>query len=123
MFILANVETWRANQKKKRENQRKFKERKKKYCFKVKDTKIQVCKKFFCGTLAISQKTIYNAFKMRNENANTPSRSGQGKHPKKRLTEVEVKYVKDHINSFPRVESHYCRADSTREYLDSTLKY
>lgn len=29
--------------------------------------------------------------------------------------------VKEHINSFPRVESHYCRADSNREYLEGNL--
>ena len=31
--------------------------------------------------------------------------------------------IQNHINSFPRVESHYCRASTNREYLDekSTL--
>ena len=26
-----------------------------------------------------------------------------------------------HINSFPCIESHYCRADTKRQYLDSSL--
>jgi len=29
--------------------------------------------------------------------------------------------ARDHINSFPRVESHYCRASTIKQYLDSTL--
>jgi hypothetical protein len=32
-----------------------------------------------------------------------------------------VKSVIDHINSFPRVESHYCRATTNRQYLDVNL--
>ena len=30
-------------------------------------------------------------------------------------------YIKSHINSFPRVESHYCRKSSTKEYLEANL--
>ena len=29
--------------------------------------------------------------------------------------------VKDHISTFPAVESHYCRASTCRKYLDPTL--
>ena len=29
--------------------------------------------------------------------------------------------MKQHIESFPKVESHYCRVDTQRDYLDSTL--
>ena len=29
--------------------------------------------------------------------------------------------VINHINRFPRVESHYCRKDTKREYLDPKL--
>jgi hypothetical protein len=35
--------------------------------------------------------------------------------------EEDVEFVMNHINSFPRVPSHYCRKDSTREYLGSEL--
>ena len=29
--------------------------------------------------------------------------------------------VRDHINAFPRIESHYCRARTKKEYLDGSL--
>ena len=29
--------------------------------------------------------------------------------------------IKDHIRRFPRIESHYCRKNSKREYLESEL--
>ncbi|XP_072398864.1 uncharacterized protein [Diabrotica undecimpunctata] len=35
--------------------------------------------------------------------------------------EAKRKLIENHINRFPRVESHYCRKDSTREYLHSDL--
>lgn len=35
------------------------------------------------------------------------------------LTRKET--VRQHINSFPRVEAHYCRKDTKKEYLDSEL--
>lgn len=30
--------------------------------------------------------------------------------------------IEDHIASFPRVSSHYCRADTTFEYLETNVK-
>jgi len=45
----------------------------------------------------------------------------QGKHAKKCLSPSARQAVCDHTASFPVVESHYCRATSSRKYLDSTL--
>nr|CAH7765201.1 unnamed protein product [Callosobruchus chinensis] len=28
--------------------------------------------------------------------------------------------VRNHINSIPRIESHYCRSHSTKEYIDGS---
>ncbi|XP_067936947.1 uncharacterized protein [Watersipora subatra] len=33
----------------------------------------------------------------------------------------DVAYIENHIKSFPKVELHYCRADSKKEYLDLYL--
>lgn len=34
---------------------------------------------------------------------------------------TNIDFVKEHINSFPRVESHYCRKDTSKLYLPSDL--
>lgn len=38
-----------------------------------------------------------------------------------KLSDKLVKSVRDHINSIPRTESHYLRANTTREYIDGSL--
>ena len=46
----------------------------------------------------------------------------RGKHPpKNKSTDEQIKYVQEHIESFPMVESHYCRKDTNKKYLDSEL--
>lgn len=46
---------------------------------------------------------------------------GRGKHPK-RVQDPEIaQSVRDHINSIPRVESHYLRANTSREFIDGGL--
>lgn len=82
-----------------------------------------MCKQSFCGTLAISQNQIYAAHD-RNENEVSiiPKMSLQGKHTKRHASDEDktiVKYI--NIDPFPRIESHYCRSSSTKEYLDSDL--
>ena len=36
-------------------------------------------------------------------------------------SDADIKAVREHISSFPRVESHYCRAQSQKEYLEDGL--
>lgn len=44
-----------------------------------------------------------------------------GKHTKRKIPDEDRNFVKVHIESFPKVQSHYCRQTSSREYLESTL--
>lgn len=76
--------------------------------------RIQVCKDFYCGTLAISQKPIYTV-QNHATNSHTLEKSRQGKHKKKYIPEETVNLVKEHIKMFPVVESHYCRAETKRQ--------
>ena len=91
-----------------------------KYFFILNNNTIQVCKPFYCGTLAISQKPIYTAHK-RSTISNTLQKTTQGKHRKKYTSDEAANLVREHIRMFPKVESHYCRADSKREYLQGDL--
>lgn len=43
----------------------------------------------------------------------------RGKHKNRPTVDLEVSNeIKEHINSIPRIESHYTRADSSRVYID-----
>ena len=41
--------------------------------------------------------------------------------PKNKIPEEDLNKVREHINSFPRLQSHYTRKDTHKEYLDSAL--
>ncbi|KAG8319030.1 hypothetical protein J6590_100092 [Homalodisca vitripennis] len=58
--------------------------------FNVGSNKIQVCKKFYLGTLSISQKPVYNVHKNKDELTSTPKQDGRGKssNSSRRLSEV-----------------------------------
>ena len=91
-----------------------------KYYFFVKGEKLQVCKSFYLGTLSISQKPIYTAHLTKNVETNTPIPDKRGSNKNsRRLPEGDSDVARQHIKSFPVVESHYCRSSTTRQYLGS----
>lgn len=59
--------------------------------------------------------------KRKSRNNEDPGTDKRGKYerPQSNLSLCTVQLIKDHILSFPRLESHYCR--QTRQYLDATL--
>ncbi|KAE8740556.1 hypothetical protein FOCC_FOCC013920 [Frankliniella occidentalis] len=78
--------------------------------------KVKVCKDMFKSTLVISDSTIATALKKRG------SPEKRGKSGVKRIIPAEViNSIHDHIRKFPRVESHYCRKDTTYEYLEEAV--
>uniref|UniRef100_A0A6P7F6Z3 Uncharacterized protein LOC114325349 n=1 Tax=Diabrotica virgifera virgifera TaxID=50390 RepID=A0A6P7F6Z3_DIAVI len=88
------------------------------YFLNVGNQKVQVCKKFYLGTLSISQKPVYTVHNNKDEVTNTPKPDGRGKSAQssRRLNEEIKETVRNHIKSFPNVESHYCRATTQRKY-------
>ena len=50
-----------------------------------------------------------------------PKADARGKHKKKIVSEEYRNGVRRHIESFHVVESHYCRANTSKNYLDSNL--
>ncbi|CAH0716233.1 unnamed protein product, partial [Brenthis ino] len=84
-------------------------------CFKV-------CKKFLLNTLGITERTLRTVIETRNYNAGNAPKDNRGKHGNHKKTDPElVQSVKDHINSVPRIESHYLRANTSREFIDGGL--
>uniref|UniRef100_A0A915KUK3 Uncharacterized protein n=1 Tax=Romanomermis culicivorax TaxID=13658 RepID=A0A915KUK3_ROMCU len=82
-----------------------------------------VCREFFCKTLAISYKPIVAAHTKKNHLTNVYQEDDlRGKSsPANKLSNDVLEAVKAHIESFARVESHYCRKKTKRQYLDAKL--
>jgi hypothetical protein len=90
-----------------------------KFFLPIKTDRVRVCKVFFVNTLAISNRWI--------RTVNTKERDGfleedfRGKHGQQRKLDPEIHAsVRAHINSIPRIESHYCRANTSREFIENS---
>ncbi|CAG9765712.1 unnamed protein product [Ceutorhynchus assimilis] len=85
------------------------------------EEKVRVCKKFFMATLNIGDTMIRNIAKKRDQSFIVGSNM-KGKHNNQPKLDSSLKQaVKDHINSIPRVESHYLRNQTKREYFEGSL--
>lgn len=87
------------------------------YYFNVSMQNIRVCKEFYLNTLHISSRRIQWFF----EQPNPTLDYKRGKHTKRKVSNDVKRVIKDHINSFPRMPSHYCRSNTSRDYLESNL--
>ena len=72
---------------------------------------VRVCKKTFVDCLGVSASRINRLLgkKVRNP-VHVADRRGQQKNAK-RITDVRLQYVKDHISSYPTEESHQVTVD------------
>ena len=75
---------------------------------------VRVCRKMFLNTLGLKEWTVLNWVKERSENDSLPLKENK----KAMLDERRRNDVKDFFNALPKIESHYCRADTTRIYLE-----
>lgn len=81
--------------------------------------RVEVCKKFFVDTLPVGRKTLERVAKTAVGGMAKPDQ--RGKKPSNKKSGDVRDYIRKHIISFPAVESHYCRADSAKKYLDANL--
>ena len=80
--------------------------------------KVQVCKNVFISTLSVGKRLV----EYTRERPIFNYEDNRGRHSPPNLTKSEdVEFVKSHINSFPKMSSHYCRSATKRKYLDSNL--
>lgn len=82
----------------------------------------RVCKKMFMSTLAINTRTIRTVIeKQEKSSSRFPEVEMRGKHDKHKGVPLAIKEaVRSHIKSIPRVESHYCRAQTKKEYIEGS---
>lgn len=71
------------------------------------------------GTLDISQKRVANYHKRAVQNVFIDRR---GVHTKRSIPEETKAYKREHINSFPRMPSHYCRSNTKKNTKSPNLR-
>lgn len=87
------------------------------FYFVVNDVKVRVCKYFFTHTLDIPNRYIRTVVsKLENGFVNEDLRGRHGNH--KQVDPQVKENVRRHINSIPRIESHYLRHQTTREFIE-----
>lgn len=82
---------------------------------------VEVCKKTFCNIFQITKRRVATLVELK-KGGNiqyVETRGNKVKHRK--FTEGDEKTVIDHVNSFPRQESHYCREKTDCEFLSQDL--
>lgn len=91
------------------------------YTLKYENKCTVVCKTFFLNTLSISGQIVQTVF-IKLGSTGVVLTDRQGKACKNSLLGDSVKQsVRDHINSFETIESHYCRQSTSRQYLSASL--
>ena len=84
----------------------------------------QVCKQFFLKTLDNSDNIVTYTLQHKRSPTNQPfsAADGRGRHePSNKTDNSKLAGVREHINSFPRMNAHYTRADSNRQFLGTDL--
>jgi hypothetical protein len=100
------------------ENSRRTNSRK--YFLPVKGDRVQVCKVMFLANLDISDGQVTTATK---KGKGSPDKRGKNpRGPSNKLDPALMESVREHIRSLPRMESHYLRKDSQKEYLTSNVE-
>ncbi|XP_076107556.1 uncharacterized protein LOC143075857 [Mytilus galloprovincialis] len=80
-------------------------------------SKLRICKEFFLSTLDISGRRIQWFF----DKKSPQFEDKRGRHVKRKISDESKDRIRNHINSFPRMDSHYCRSSVKRQYLDPCL--
>lgn len=89
------------------------------FYFEINGLKIRVCKTFFKPTLDLNNRVIKTALSKKTE-LGVIEGELRGKHGNQPTIDPQIKQsVLDFINTIPRIESHYLRAQTTREFISS----
>ncbi|XP_056647399.1 uncharacterized protein LOC130452104, partial [Diorhabda sublineata] len=95
-----------------------FRAMKRAFYFDVHNVRTRVCKQFFMATLDINARTIQTAFSKKSSTGFV-AEDRRVKHNNHPTVDPEIKEsVHQFINSIPRIESHYLRAQTSRELIE-----
>lgn len=82
----------------------------------------KVCKNFFLSTLAITERMMRGSIKKVTDEGTVEVKKRGGRVLSLKERDAKIRrLVNSHIDRFPRMESHFCRANTDREYLSSDL--
>ncbi|KAJ8911490.1 hypothetical protein NQ315_010862 [Exocentrus adspersus] len=83
---------------------------------------MRICKTFLINTLGIPERQIRTVTASRTTGSGIIPEDKRGKHAEQpKIDEEVLDSVRAHIDSIPRVESHYIRANTSREFIDGGL--
>lgn len=91
------------------------------YYFMVGEESFRVCKSYYLSTLAVSQKMVYNVHEKKCAVSGVVDTDSRGRKSHSNVTKEQREIVIAHINSFPVIDSHYCRAKTNKKYVQSGL--
>ena len=81
----------------------------------------KVCKTFFLDTLSVSERYVTTTHSKLNYGIVADDNRGTHLNRPHKTSSEQLDFVRAHIESFPTMESHYCRKDSQKEYLSPDL--
>lgn len=117
LFLNSYVQQFHKQQSKQEKSRR---ANSRKYFLPVNESRVQVCKVMFLATLDISDGQITTATKKGKGSPDKRGRNPRG--PSMTVNPALKQSVRDHLQSLPRIPSHYVRKDSQREYLTGNLE-
>ena len=83
---------------------------------------VRVCRVMFLNTVNVAERQVHTTLKEQTTTGNLqPDNRGGRPQVQQQRDERVRRLVKSHIDRFPRTVSHYCRSDTTFEYLSSGL--
>jgi hypothetical protein len=73
------------------------------------------------ATFVISKERVYSAHENKDLISGIVPASKSGKNVKKEVSAYDKDFVREYIKSFPKVNCHYRRKQTSKEYLESYL--
>ena len=123
-FLLSRMKVGEVERRRVQEadRRRKLREQVISYFLDTAGDRVRVCKKFFTKTLCIGHAPIDTAFRQRSDQGTFLGEDLRGKQHNNKTDPASTAVVRAHIESFPKIESHYTGSkDTGRQFLDQSL--